>query len=605
MMVRAIKVAAVVMAFMMTAGCAFAQTPADAPAAKAGAIERMPVKEVTVFKDGHAFVLHEGALPTDQKGNVVMDYLPAPVMGTFWPYSADRNVKLKAVVAGKRRVTVDRTALTVRELLEANVGAEVVIREAKPAPDPRIAVINPRPYHEFTATILGVPARGAAELEATSPPNSGDMLPKKGSIILLKDAAGRVRAMPIDRIKDVSFRKQPKPKLGHEEFRDLLTLKLDWGAREPEKSVPTGLVYLQRGIRWIPNYRVTIDGNGKATVKLQATLLNEMTDLEDVTAHLVIGVPTFAFKETVDPIALRQNVGQLSQYFRRQSQTAYALSNAMMTQSQFAAQARPGQPGRPGEGGALDLGPEIGGGGKSEDLFVFTVDHVTLRKGERMVLPVVEFELDYKDVYTLDLPFAPPPEVRRQLNNQRQRELATLFHAPKVMHKLRLENKSKYPLTTAPAMILRKGRLLGQGLMTYTAVGGEVDLPVTAAVDIRIKRSVKQTKQTPNAAKWHGYTYDRFDLAGVISLANHLDKPVDLEVSRRVLGHADEADHGGETSQLDVFDEWFDYPQWWSWYGWPGWWHHMNGVGRFKWDLTLEPGKAVKLNYSWHYFWRH
>jgi len=41
------------------------------------------VKEVTVFKDGHAFVLHSGKMPTEGAGNVVMDYLPTPVMGAF------------------------------------------------------------------------------------------------------------------------------------------------------------------------------------------------------------------------------------------------------------------------------------------------------------------------------------------------------------------------------------------------------------------------------------------------------------------------------------------------------------------------------------------
>jgi len=49
---------------------------------------KLPIKEVTVFKDGHAFVAHEGEMPVDEHGNVVMDYLPAPVIGTFWPYSA-------------------------------------------------------------------------------------------------------------------------------------------------------------------------------------------------------------------------------------------------------------------------------------------------------------------------------------------------------------------------------------------------------------------------------------------------------------------------------------------------------------------------------------
>ena len=35
------------------------------------------------------------------------------------------------------------------------------------------------------------------------------------------------------------------------------------------------MIYLQRGIRWIPEYRVEIDGKGEARVKLQATLINE------------------------------------------------------------------------------------------------------------------------------------------------------------------------------------------------------------------------------------------------------------------------------------------------------------------------------------------
>src|SRR5687767_11765040 len=86
---------------------------------------KLPVREVTVFKDGHAFVAHQGVLPTDASGNVVMDYLPAPVIGTFWPYAKD--AKLAGVVAGRRLVKTERTALAIRELLEANVGATVEI----------------------------------------------------------------------------------------------------------------------------------------------------------------------------------------------------------------------------------------------------------------------------------------------------------------------------------------------------------------------------------------------------------------------------------------------------------------------------------------------
>ena len=38
-------------------------------------------------------------------------------------------MKLAGVVAGQRRVLVERTALSLAELLEANAGAEVIITE--------------------------------------------------------------------------------------------------------------------------------------------------------------------------------------------------------------------------------------------------------------------------------------------------------------------------------------------------------------------------------------------------------------------------------------------------------------------------------------------
>src|SRR5664279_5472913 len=74
----------------LTLAVAQALTPAASAAEKAAPLStfgKLPIKEITVFKDGHAFVAHEGEMPTDEHGNVVMDYLPAPVVGTFWPYS--------------------------------------------------------------------------------------------------------------------------------------------------------------------------------------------------------------------------------------------------------------------------------------------------------------------------------------------------------------------------------------------------------------------------------------------------------------------------------------------------------------------------------------
>jgi len=577
---------------VLMAGAVFAE-----PAKPFKALARMPVQEVTVFKDGHAFVLHHGRMPVDAAGNVVMDYLPCPVIGTFWPFSADSNAKLVSVTASQRKVLVDHTTLSLKELIEANVGAEVVVTEA-PASTADSLV--------YTATILDLPAQSGDEQEDFAPPYSGEKLLQKGNVVLLKTAAG-VKVVNLDRIQDISFVGPYKNMLPREEFRNLLTLQLDWAGHRPQKEAPVGLLYLQRGIRWIPNYKVTIDGKGQATVKLQATLVNELADLNDVTAHLVIGVPTFEFKDTLDPISLQQSVAQLSQYFQQDSRTAYGFSNAIMTQAARASEQRAPTP---GSGSTLDLGPEVTESGRNEDLFVFTVKHVSLRKGQRMVMPIREFTMKYQDVYSLEIPFAPPAEVWRNFDTGRQAELARLLSTPKVMHKIRLFNRSDCPLTTAPALILRGERILAQGMITYAAPGSDTDLGITSAVDVRVKKTDREMQRTPNAATWQGDQYGRIDLAGKIALTSFRKEPIEVEVVRHVLGNVASADHDGKIEMVNVFEDASlaggsgPFPYWWGWFSWPWWWHHFNGVGRVTWAVELQPNQPLDLQYTWNYYWR-
>ena len=296
------------------------------------------------------------------------------------------------------------------------------------------------------------------------------------------------------------------------------------------------MMYLQKGIRWIPAYKIVIDGKDTATITLAATVLNEMADLDDVTTNLVVGVPSFAFKETIDPISLQHTMAQLSQYFQPDSQTGNNFSNSMMTQVQMNNPVAPGQE----EGRRpLDLGPEVAGSGKNEDLFLFTVKHVTLKKGQRMVLPIAEYKVPYKDVYELNVPFAPPQELRSHINDARATDLARLLNAPKVMHKLRLTNKGAFPFTTAPALLVKNDRVLAQGMMTYTAVGADSDLEMTTAVDVQVTKTEKETKRTPNAATWQGNSYARTDLEGKLTLANYRHGSwSQSKVTRFVLGAA-------------------------------------------------------------------
>ncbi|MCX6619044.1 MAG: hypothetical protein NTZ98_23465 [Acidobacteria bacterium] len=243
----------------------------------------------------------------------------------------------------------------------------------------------------------------------------------------------------------------------------------------------------------------------------------------------------------------------------------FALTNAMM--SQVANVAVPAA--SSGESaGPPAMGPEITAADKSEDLFAFTANHVTLKKGERMVIPVAEFTVKYQDVFTLDVLFIPPPDVMQNIAGRQQSELARLMAAPKVIHKTRLHNKSSYPFTTAPALVLLGDRLLAQGMMTYTAIGADCDLEITTAVDIKVVKSEKETARIPNAMRWQNYDYARVDLAGNLSLSNYRNQPVALEVTRPVLGNVTAADHQGVIEKTNVFENadlrHGQYPYWWG-----------------------------------------
>ena len=552
-------------------------------AAPLGALGRMPVKEVTVFKDGHAFVLHEGRMPVSGGGTVQMDYLPCPVLGTFWPYSASRGTKLTAVVAGQRRVLVERTALNLLELLEANTGANAVITEAGGL--------------KYRATILGIPERGSDELQLAA--GDGPKLPQKGGVILLKTQEG-AKVVDVGRIQDVTFTADHRPTVAGEEFRNLLTLKLDWAGRRPEKEAEVGLVYLQRGLRWIPGYRLELDAGGGAALTLQATLVNDLVDLEDAVVNLVVGVPSFAFSGMVDPMALQKEAALVSSRLQPRSQTDFAFANAIMTQA--------ASPIVDTRGERDEAGPEVAGAEREADLYVFSLRHVTLAKGERMVLPVAEVQVKTQDRYVLEIPFAPPPEISARFDGNRQTELARLMAAPKVQHVVRLTNPGPHPLTTAPALITSQGRLIAQSMMKYTPPGSAVDLDVTAAVDVLVRKQEKEVQRVPNAVRWNGDDYFKVDLSGALTLSNRRKEPVEVEVVRHILGNADAASQQGKIEKLNVLEDAsftnVPRPYWWNWYSWPSWWSHFNGIARIRWQVVVAPGQQRDLTYTWHYYWR-
>ncbi len=138
---------------------------------------------------------------------------PTPVLGTFWPYSADHEVKLSAVTASRRPVRGQQTAIDLRGLMEANPGAQVDLVDLD--------------GKTISGRIKGLPARPVEELLAMDTMPDHDLVPAKGGVVLLETDQG-VLALPLERIRSVSFKNAPASKYPSETFRNLLTLDFAW-----------------------------------------------------------------------------------------------------------------------------------------------------------------------------------------------------------------------------------------------------------------------------------------------------------------------------------------------------------------------------------------
>jgi hypothetical protein len=529
------------------------------------AATKMPVREVTVFKDGHAYVVRDTALPADGKGQIVLDELPAPVLGTFWPFASD-GARLVSAKAGRETTSTETAATDLRQFARANVGKDVVVVTAdKERIEGKLQSV----------TVAKEPSPGVVN-----------------DVLLLATATG-TRILPVALVRDLEVRGEVADKVRSEKAKERLVLQVAGGGA----NAKVGVMYVQKGMRWIPAYRIDIDGKGQASVQFEATLVDDLVDLEHATVNLVIGVPKFEFQGLLDPISLQQEAAQIAAQMAPQNYLSNVMSNSLMSQSaNYRGRAQD----------APEQGPTVEGGDSNEDLFVFTVKDVSLKKGERLVLPIRSFQLTYRDVYRLDVPFAPPMEVRQNLQSDRVIELARQLAAPKARHALRIVNGGDVPLTTAPALVLAGGRVLAQGRMTYTPKGAETDLEINVAIDVCVETEEHETKRDPGPIRLGSENYGRVDVAGTIDITNRRTTSVEIEVTRRALGLHDAVGQDGSKKQLDLVQAWHGGPApgWWGWWSWPYWWFQNNGFAEFRWTVKLEPGASTKLEASWHYFWR-
>ncbi|CAM2063830.1 hypothetical protein SCOR_00605 [Sulfidibacter corallicola] len=540
------------------------------------ATDSLDIREVTVFKNGLSLFHFEGSVAVDDEGLATVGPLPEPIYGTFSSYSATPDVRIRQVTTAPRTLRKSVPAAGLAEFMIANIGAEITVYE-------ELSDQGTHPPPSYEALLIGVPQ------------------PEDPHVAILRTELGD-KILPIETIRSIMVKGQAQTEYSVDRSEELMTWRFE-GTGGPMR-VKAGMMYVGRGLRWAPSYHIDLDGTGKARVRLRATLMNEGPALRDVHLNLVVGVPDFPFADMVDPLASPELRAEIARVLPQAAPNVNRFSNVLVTQVHAHASLGHGTQASNTSGGRATS--PVPGNDDGEDLHVFELRHFSLEKGARAMVDIFQTELNYRDLYLLDMPLKPPPEASRYRSHNGREATGTV--APAVTHNIRLHNDSDVPLTTAPATVYLDGAIQAQTLVTFTPKQGSVNLELTKAVAILSQNEERETNRTVDQRRWRNQQYTEIHMTGRLDIANYTGKEVELWVTREFMGQGRSVGQDGRWHMLALMDvrnrgAAIGVSGWWYSFAWPAWWYHFNGIGQFEWKFRLEPGKSKALEYGYDYTW--
>ena len=223
-------------------------------------------------------------------------------------------------------------------------------------------------------------------------------------------------------------------------------------------------------------------------------------------------------------------------------------------------------------------------GAVAEDLFLYPLENVTLKKKETAWIPLFTEKMPYEHIYTWKIgDYMDQNENYQHSRNRNQDEEG---EEEEVWHCCRLKNTLEMPLTTSAAEFIKDGQFVGQDICYYTAPGAETTIKINRAMNVLAKEGEVELERTRNAEKFHGYSYDLVKVRGELKMKNRLDKMIKLEAEKNLSGEVSETSPEAKDVKTAKGLK------------------QINPKHVLTWDLELEPGEEKTVNYTYQVYIR-
>jgi hypothetical protein len=548
-------------------------------AAPEGALK--PV-QVATFKNGLAFVVRQGDVPLEG-GAAKIAPIPAATLGSLWLTPNDAKVTLDEVVAYRYKMASQQTLKTLADLLLANAGKVVTLGYAN--------------QKEYTGEIVGLreaepSAEGGSSTTGAAPallPPEGPWpesrflaeraLPRPTEIVpefLLLKVEGKLLALRLENVTQVTLPENPVLQVAKEEERKALRLKVKGAASHANLTMG----YLESGFGWTPSYLVSLQDDKTAQLTLQAVVVDDAEDLRDTEVFFVAGVPNFAYAHVLSPMALEQTLLDFMQAANRREGGVVGgvASNALVAQRVVPIEKEDQLAGAfPRFEGAVE---ELQGA-PEEDLFLYSRSAVTLAKGERATYNVFSGSVNCEHIYQWDVQDTPRVDAFGNVQNFQNPASPDQAERNNIWHALRLKNNTKFPWTSAPALVISGAKPVSQDTIPYTPKGATSILKLTIATDIRSSHDEREVARQQNVARRRGYSYDEVTVEGTLKIKNYKTKDVHLSITKTLRGSVESQSDDGKAEKLGEAIS-VDNP-----------------MSRLTWEITLKPGEERAIGYRY------
>jgi hypothetical protein len=533
---------------------------AAAPATDVNAV--LKIERVALFKNGLGYATATTTLP-GQTRVFRLGQLPVPAYGTFW-VNYGKDVKLRSLITEMETVDELVPVSGLDELLRLNPGHRVVLHLTGTATGEQAVV---------SGVVQPLPAT-RPDLEPASPyfmdfrrpidrPTyyGYPALPLPPSFVLVKADQGMVALSP-GAIQRATFVDDPICVTTNREKRPSIRMELE----QPAGGEKISVSYLARGITWVPSYRIDLSDEKMARFSAQAQIINEMADLDEVQVELVTGFPNIQFPELPNPVAMSQTLAEFLRALAAGRAEGAERGNMMQQQALMLNSAAYNTAPLPAYSTAANVQA-------AEDLFLYPLPKVSLKRGETATIPLFTAEMPYRHLYTW--------KIGDQLDGDRTHPLGEGRSAEEVWHVCRLVNAAKMPLTTAAAEFVKDGQFVGQDTCFYTVAGAEASIRINRAMNVQAEQAEVEVGRTRNAENFYGLSYDLVNLTGELKIRNRLDKGIDLEITKELSGEV--LEKSGNPTDVQTARGL----------------KQVNPKHQLTWTLNLAAGEEAKITYGY------